>query len=151
MVRVQLKSETIQKINDYYHDGLISRDKHSNITTAQTLKQLQKEFLFYKDFDQKTEAKIWMHVINNVWKGVDTDENKRTVFNENEAIFFKNLLKKNGKLTRCYTLSKIFSTCYLNDRTAQRLEEMGIIDIFKLPNYEVLYSMNLHFYQEAVS
>jgi len=149
MVRGLLKEESFEKICDYMQKGMIEQEKFISIVKSKNHKDLLKSMSFFQKFNLNDVAIYWLHVIENYWIGVQNQEEKTTVFNENENIFFRELLKNNGQLTRKYSKNKIFNSSWVNDKTTSILEEMGIIDIFKLTNNEVVYSLSLSFMQEV--
>jgi hypothetical protein len=100
--------------------------------------------------DEDAELRIWKYVIHNVWKGIKNDKDTGTVFSSYENIFFRELLRKKGVMTREYTLRTVCATPDMNDRIVQRLASRGVLDTFKLKNFNVIYTLNLNFYREVM-
>ncbi len=149
MIETLLKKESYKVIEAFFKDELIDKICYFSIINAKDYDKLIKALSFYDILDEDKIKQILYHVMKNVWMGVLTKEQRCTVFDQEENIFFKEILKNNGIMSRKYTADNIFRTEHINDRVATNLEEMGIIDIIRCANYEVIYILNIKFYNEV--
>ncbi len=145
-----LRSESKALIKKYVDMGVLKKEQVYEVWESENYEQIMHALSNFLHIDGDKEQRIWMHVIQKVWVGCRADDELATVFSEEECIFFRELLRNRGVLTREHCLKRLFKTPHISDKTAGNLIEMEIIDSFKLRNYNIVYVLNLKFYQEAM-
>ena len=148
MGRGFFKKQGKEKIQQYVNKGVLNASQMMRILVAENYPEIIKAISLFIEIDEKKSNLLWNHVINKVWVGVLTNEDRCKVFNEHENIFFREMLRNGGMLTRKHCIKNLFMTPRKSDNTAINLEEMGIIDSIKLKN-EVVYILNFDFYKEV--
>lgn len=148
MGRGFFKKQGKEKIKQYVKKGVLNASQMMRILDAENYSDIIKAISLFLEIDEDKSGLLWSHVINKVWMGVLTNEDRCTVFNEHENIFFREMLRNGGMLTRKHCIKNLFRTPRKSDNTATNLEEMGIIDSIKLKN-EVVYILNFDFYKEV--
>lgn len=145
-----LKKESVKVLKKYVNKGFIVASHLMNIIGAEDADEIIKAMsAFVERLDKERADKLLLHVIWNVFVGVENDDDKRTVFNEERIIFFRELLRNKGILTRSYAVKNIFKNGTIANATTDQLEQMEIIDKYPMRNYEVIYLLNLQFYKEV--
>ncbi len=144
-----LKKQGKEKIGKYVLSGILKSTHVANIIKADCYADIIAALSSFLEIDMEKSQLIWRYVIDNIWIGVKTDQDTSSCFDEYECIFFRELLRSKGTITREYCIKKVFKTPHISDRVTRSLEEMGIIDSFKLRNWEVVYVLNLNFYKEV--
>lgn len=145
-----LHAESKALIKSYVERGVLKKDQVYEVWQSESYEQIVGALSKFLHIDEELECRLWMHIVHNVWVGVRNDEDLATIFNEHENIFFRELLRNKGILTREQCLKRLFKTPHIADKTASNLIDMKIIDSFKLRNYNVVYVLNMHFYSEVV-
>ena len=138
-----------EKLKKYVNADVISSSHLLKIMDAETYDDIITALGCFLEIDEEKSKRIWEYVINNVWIGVKTDSEKSTCFDENECIFFRELLRNKGMLTRDHCIKKIFKTSHISDRVTGNLEDLKIIDRIPLRNREIVYLLNLEFHHEV--
>lgn len=152
MTKPLLKKSSKDKVREYVSSGVLSPSQVLKLWDADGYDDIIEAIGHFLNIDDEKVSLLWNHVINRVWVGVHDDDEKLTVFNEYENIFFRELLNNKGMLTRANCLKKIFdnNNSYINDKVAKNLIDMGLIDSFQLTNWQVIYVLNLSFYKEVL-
>ena len=103
----------------------------------------------YAPMDEVKVSKIWHHIVHGVWEGVLCDDDARTVFNEHDNIFVRELLRSGGVITKRECLSRVFKTEYYCNQTANAMVDMEIVFPVRLRNHGVLYVLDPKFFSEV--
>jgi hypothetical protein len=144
-----LKKSSKDKVKEYVKLGVLNPSQIMHLWDADDYESIIFAISKFLNIDEEKTLMIWNHIINHVWIGVFDDDDKATVFNEYENIFFRELLKNKGMLTRKFCLENVFKTSHINDKVTKNLIDMEIIDSFQLTNWQVIYVLNLNFYKEV--
>lgn len=145
-----LKKESVDVIRGYVDKGYLLGSHLIKIMGAEDGDEIVNAMSTFLDkLDREKSDKMILHVIWNVFKGVETDDDKATVFNEERMIFFRELLKNKGILTRSYAVKHIFKNDTIARMTTNQLMEMEIIDQYPMYGFEIIYLLNLDFYKEV--
>lgn len=146
---VGFRDETKELIDRYTKNGTLSYKQAYSLFKAENYEDIAQTLHAMLSISDDSECRIWMQVVHNVWIGAYNDEERSTVFNENENVFFRELLKNKGVLSRKKVLSKILRTPYMTDKVATNLDDLGVIDVYKLQNGEVIYTLSMNFLSEV--
>ena len=146
MNKYKLTKDAKEKVSKYVLDGVISRSLIAKILNADSSDQVIEAMCSMYNLNQDKKKFLWYHTILNVWSDCDVD----ACFNELDCIFFRQLVENNGLLRRV-DLSKL--SLFNNDRkianTAENLRDMGLIDVYRLSNFEIVYVLSLNYYHEV--
>lgn len=146
---VGFRDETKELIDLYTQNGTLSYKQAYALFKAENYDEIANALKVMLSVSNESECSIWLHVINKVWVGAYSDEDRYTVFSENESIFFRELVRKNGVMSRKYVMSKVLRTPYMTDKAASNLSDLEVIDIFKLRNGDVIYTLSMIFLSEV--
>ena len=144
-----LRKEGLGVIKKYADNGVLKSSQIMALWNADSHEEIISALSLLIELDNDKCSKIWLHVINNVWLGALDDDSRDTVFNQEENIFFKELLNNKGIITRSQAVNKVFKTPYICKEVVENLVDMKLIDCYQLRNWEVVYVLNLDFYQEV--
>lgn len=142
----KLTKDAKEKVSKYVLDGVISRSLIAKILNAESNDQVIEAMCSMYNLSQEKKMFLWYHTIVNVWSDDDVD----SCFNELDCIFFRQLVENNGLLRRV-DLGKLglFNTDRKIANAADNLRDMGLIDIYRLSNYEIVYILSLNYYHEV--
>lgn len=146
-----LRRQAFEKLNRYINNGSLDPKQFINLLNAKDHGDIIKTLQLLHTIDEKEEMQIWRHYIYHKAKGVINDNDRATVFDAEHLIFFREILKKKGVLTREYCLDKVFRTPHICDTRVEFLENLGLIERLELNNYRVIYILNIDFYTEAIN
>lgn len=150
MVRVVgLKKQSKTLLDSYVTAGVLRKSQVYNLWKAETRDDIFKALSVFVTLDADKILKIWSFVIHNVWVGVYDKDDKDSVFNEYENIFFRELLNCKGLISKIRVLDSVLKTPHQTKVVVENLQEMGLVDVLSLNNGEVLYLLNLKFYDEV--
>lgn len=146
MNKYKLTKDAKEKVSKYVLDGVISRSLIAKILNADSNDQVIEAMCSMYNLSQDKKMLLWYHTIRSVWNDCDVD----ACFNELDCIFFRQLIDNNGLLRRV-DVSKLglFNTDRKIANTAENLRDMGLIDIYRLSNFEIVYILNLNYYHEV--
>ena len=147
MSKSLIKKASREKIFGYADSGVLTASQIHHIYDAENSKELIEALSKMVDIN---EVQVWSYIINVHWKGLMSTEDKESVFDKDENIFFRELLRKKGILSKQYCLDNIFKTEYFCEQAVKDLEDMGLIDKIELNNWEVIYMLNLDFYKKVI-
>lgn len=141
----------VKEIADYYvTNKSLTRDQAYDIAQSESAEELIEALQKYVKITDEDHPRIWMHIVNNIFVGVKTKDETRTVCNEYEIIFLKYLIRNSGVMMRQYVKREIMPNEYRVDETASNLASMKLINTFRLNNYEAVYVLNMDFYREVM-
>jgi hypothetical protein len=141
------RSATKSFIDEYVDQGVLSAEIALLFYRAEKVSELLKALsVAIGSFDVE---KLWMHVVWNVWIGVYDEDDRETVFNEYDNVFFRELLREGGVISRKKVVSKVLRTPYMTDKVASNLDSLGVIDVYKLGSGDVYYALSLRLLSEA--
>jgi hypothetical protein len=144
-----LRNDGKKIIKQYADAGVLKSSQITALWNAESYEEMIEALSLFVELDNGKCERLWMYIIHNVWKGVADDDSRETVFGEEENIFFRELLKNKGVVTRTFAIDKVFKTPYICKEVVDNLIEMQIIDSYQLRNWEVVYVLNLNFYKEV--
>lgn len=146
---INLPSSSKDIICNYINSGYLPQGIITKILKAEDNEQIINSLSCLFCIDQEREDKIWRHIRNNVW---DIDD-EATLFSLKDCVFLHLLLQNKGILLKKRDIInakvKPIKTYELLDSVETGLKDLGIIDIYKLRNHEVVYVLNLEFYREV--
>jgi len=134
-----IKNETFECLQTLVSNDLISQDTLSQIIYSQNTKKITEYLSESMNIHPNEIMKFWDYIIHCQWWGVKTEEQKRTVFNEYENIFFKEILKNKGVISNTEAEKNIFKNPPIRRKTIQNLEDLEIILSIPLKNYQIIY------------
>lgn len=147
MIKSLLDPSIFKWLDPYIEDGTIDSKFLGKLLKAKNCKELFEVFKELTPIEENQKDHFWKYIIYHQWNNKDI---RKTVFNEFECIFFRELLNNLGTAKRTQCLNKnIFLTAYMLTKAAEELEKKGIIKIIKLGNNECFYIIDVKFYMRV--
>lgn len=145
-----LRSEAKDLVHRYVDRGVLRKEQAWDLLHSKDAADLVSALQAFVLITEDVELRLWKHVIYTVWQGVRSDDEAVTVFSSCESIFFRELLKNKGVLSREFAVKHVFSSADMSDRVTARLASRGIIDVLKLRHFTVIYVLSPDLYQTVM-
>ena len=148
MVLISLSRESKSLIDDYIKLGVLSTDNAYNLLRSESFDDILKELSTYLSIDSPFEDRAWRYIRYTLRKGVRSRDDRLTCFSMDDEELMIRLLQNKGVISRRNAL-EFFDTIYHLDQAVDKLVEMEPIKEIKLTNREVIYMLELKFYQKV--